>query len=198
MQNSIAQGAEIILSQLQILIISSKPSWFCLFSQITGIFLKVLFYTYGEIFLCLQLPKASKFLKWQWHCRSKIAVIMPWSWPPVVLPCAVAVCRVRAILYRQVLSPPSCKTKGFGCFPKANSLCQLSCTNRKNNQPKQHELLYPRPWVAGHRFPAEVTGKVNSWEHAMFAMPFQCTAKPSPALLPLMQQITFCCVNSSW
>lgn len=181
---SAAQGTETILSQLQILMIAGKPSWLFLFSHIAVFFLKLFFYPYGEIFLCLQLPKASEFLKWQWHCRSKMTINVPWSWRPVILPCAVAVCRVRAILYIQVFLPPSCKTKGFGCFPKANSLCQLSCTNRKNNQPKQYELLYPRPWVAGHRFSAEVTGKVNSSEHAVFAMPFLCTEKAVPSPSP--------------
>lgn len=163
--------------------ISSKPSWLCLFSHIAIFFLKINFYPYGEIFLCLQLPKASEFLKWQWHCRSKMTVSVPWSWPPVVLPCAVAVCRVRAILYIQVFFTPFIQNKRVWLFSQS-SLCQLSCTNRKNNQPKQHELLYPRPWVAGHRFPAEVTGKVNSAEHAVFAMPFQCTAKAVPSPSP--------------
>lgn len=168
--------------------LNSKFSWFevnfvcsitllgcCFFFFLKNLFLPI----WGNIFV----SSASQGF-WQWHCRSKMTVSMPWSWPPVVLPCAVAVCRVRAILYIQVFSPPSCKTKGFGCFPKANSLCQLSCTNRKNNQPKQHELLYPHPWVAGHRFPAEVMGKVNSSEHAVFAMPFQCTAKAVPSPSP--------------
>lgn len=163
----------------------NHPDFVCSLTLL-DFFLKFWFYPYGEIFLCLQLPKASEFLKWRCHSRSKMTVSVPWSWPPVVLPCAVAVCRVRAILYIQFFSPPSCKTKGFGCFPKANRLCQLSCTNRKNNQPKQHELLYPRPWVAGHRFPAEVTGKVNSSKNTVFAMPFQCTAKAVPSPSPLL------------
>lgn len=78
--------------------------------------------------LCLQkLSQASVFLKWRWPYRFKMTV----SVTPVRACHSLFLIQelfaesVQFFIYR-VFSPPSCKTKGFGCFPKANSLCQPS------------------------------------------------------------------------
>lgn len=65
-----------------------------------------------------------------------------------------------------------------------SSLCQLSHARTRTHTQKP-QLLYPQPWVAGHRFPAEVTGKVNSSEHAVFtiAIPQHSKSRPQPSLL---------------